>query len=72
MDQRKTGALISAARKEKSLTQKQLAEKLGITDKSISKWERGISFPDVSIVEELCQLLNLSVSELFAGRREDE
>lgn len=67
MDQSKIGKFIAECRKEKALTQMQLAEKLGITDKAISKWERGISLPDSSIMLELCDILGISVNELLSG-----
>ena len=69
MDQWKTGRFIAECRKEKNLTQMQLAEKLGITDKAISKWERGISMPDTSIMLELCDILGISVNELLSGEK---
>ena len=69
MDQVKIGKFIAACRKEESLTQMQLAEKLNITDKAISKWERGIAMPDTSIMLELCGLLHISVNELLSGER---
>ena len=67
MDQSKIGKFIADCRKKKALTQTQLAEKLGITDKAISKWERGISLPDSSIMLELCDILGISVNELLSG-----
>ena len=69
MDQWKTGRFIAECRKEKNLTQMQLAEQLGITDKAISKWERGISMPDTSIMLELCDILGISVNELLSGEK---
>lgn len=69
MDQLKIGKFIAERRKEKSLTQMQLAEKLGITDKAISKWERGIAMPDTSIMLELCDILSISVNELLNGEK---
>ena len=69
MDQLKIGKFISECRKTKNLTQMQLAEKLGITDKAISKWERGISMPDSSIMVELCDILGISVNELLSGEK---
>ena len=67
MNQLKIGKFIAECRKEKNLTQMQLAEKLGITDKAISKWERGLAMPDVSIMLELCDILGISVNELLSG-----
>ena len=69
MDQIKIGQFIAECRKQKGLTQMQLAEKLGITDKAISKWERGISMPDTSIMLELCDILGISVNELLSGEK---
>ena len=69
MDQLKIGKFIAERRKEKKLTQLQLAEKLGITDKAISKWERGIAMPDTSIMLEVCDILEISVNELLGGEK---
>ena len=69
MDQLKIGRFIAACRKEKGLTQAQLAEKLGITDKAVSKWERGIAMPDSSIMLQLCDILGISVNDLLCGER---
>ena len=69
MDQRKVGRFIADCRKKVNLTQRQLAEKLGITDKAISKWERGITMPDSAIMLELCDLLCISVNELLSGEK---
>ncbi len=67
MNQIKIGAFISERRKAKGWTQSQLAEKLGITDKAISKWETGRSMPDLSLFMPLCTLLDVTLNELFAG-----
>ena len=64
MDQLKIGKFIAECRKEKSLTQMQLAEKLGITDKAVSKWERGIAMTDSSIMLDVCGILGISVNVL--------
>ena len=69
MDQLKIGRFIAECRKQKNLTQMQLSEKLGITDKAISKWERGIAMPDSSIMLELCDILGISVNELLSGEK---
>ena len=71
MDQIKIGKFIAECRKRKNLTQMQLAEKLGITDKAVSKWERGVAMPDSSIMLELCDVLNISVNELLSGEKND-
>lgn len=67
MDVIKTGKYIAGKRKEAGLTQKQLAEKLSMSDKSVSKWERGVCLPDVSVYMELCGILGISINEFFAG-----
>ncbi|MBR2883775.1 MAG: helix-turn-helix domain-containing protein [Clostridia bacterium] len=69
MNQIKIGRFIAECRKKSNLTQMQLAEKLGITDKAISKWERGIAMPDTSIMLELCDILGISVNELLSGEK---
>ena len=69
MNQADTGRFIANCRKEKGLTQAQLAEKLNITDRAISKWETGKSMPDSSIMLELCQILDISVNELLSGEK---
>lgn len=66
--QNQIGTFIAQRRKEKNLTQKQLGEKLNVTDRAVSKWETGRSFPDVSLMEPLCRELDISVSELLAGK----
>ena len=71
MDQIKIGRFIAECRKKANLTQVQLAEKLGITDKAVSKWERGVSMPDTSIMLELCDILCISVNELLSGEKLD-
>ena len=67
MDLVKIGQYIAGKRKNLGMTQKQLAEKLGMSDKSVSKWERGICLPDVSIYSDLCLLLGISINEFLAG-----
>ncbi len=69
MDQVKIGKLISECRKSVNLTQMQLAEKLGITDRAVSKWETGKAMPDTSIMLELCDVLGISVNELLSGEK---
>ena len=69
MDQIKTGKFIAGLRKEKGLTQAQIAEMLNITDRAISKWETGKSMPDSSIMLELCGILGITVNELLSGER---
>lgn len=67
MDQMKIGRFIAERRKRVSLTQLQLAEKLGITDRAVSKWETGKAMPDASIMLELCGVLEISVNDLLCG-----
>ena len=67
MDQIKIGRFIAECRKRENLTQMQLAEKLGITDRAISKWENGRAMPDSSIMIELCEILKISVNDLLCG-----
>lgn len=71
MDQIKIGRFIADRRKNANLTQAQLAEKLGITDKAVSKWERGKAMPDSSLMLELCDILDISVNELLCGEKID-
>ena len=67
MDLIKIGKYIASKRKSLGMTQKQLAEKLGMSDKSVSKWERGVCIPDVSVYKELCSILGISLNEFLAG-----
>ena len=69
MNQEKIGKFIAQLRKEKKLTQQELATKLGITDRAISHWENGRSMPDVSIFQKLCEILDISVNELISGEK---
>lgn len=69
MDQIKIGKFIASCRKERGMTQAVLAEKLGITDRAVSKWETGKSLPDSGIMLELCELLEINVNELLSGER---
>ncbi len=72
MDLQKIGAYIAGKRKSLGLTQRELAEKLGMSDKSVSKWERGVCLPDVSVYRELCDILGISLNEFFAGEDLDD
>lgn len=67
MNQVKIGRFIAECRKKENMTQMQLAEKIGVTDRAVSKWETGKSLPDVSIMLELCALLNITVNDLLTG-----
>lgn len=62
------GSMIAALRKEQGMTQLELAEKMGVTDKAVSKWERDLSFPDVSSIPKLAEILHVSVDELMQGK----
>lgn len=67
MDQKKIGKFIAEKRKEQNLTQMQLAEKLGITDRAVSKWENGKALPDASLMLQLCEILHITVNDLLSG-----
>lgn len=71
MNHQKFGNFIIELRKENNMTQKELADKLHLTDKAISKWERGLSFPDIAILKPLSEILKVSVIELLNGEREN-
>lgn len=67
MNQIKIGKFISLKRKEKNITQSELAAKLNITDRAISKWENGVCLPDAGNMSELCKILDISINDLFSG-----
>ena len=69
MEQYVTGAAIKALREKKGLTQRDLAEQIGVSDKTISKWETGKGLPDITLLEPLSAALGISVTELLAGDR---
>lgn len=69
MDQEKIGKFIATLRKEKGLTQQELAEKLGITKNAVSKWERGLGLMDMSLLKPLSEILDVSVTEILNGER---
>ncbi len=71
MNQQDIGVFIAAKRKELNLTQEQLAAKIGVSNKTVSKWETGKNMPDYSVVEQLCKILNISVSELLSGKEKE-
>lgn len=71
MNQEKLGKFIAHKRKEKNMTQKQLALKIGVTDKAVSRWERGIGCPDISYLDDLSKTLNISIVELLKGEEID-
>lgn len=72
MDAKKTGRFICENRKKHGMSQKELADQLNITDKAISKWERGISFPDISMLIPLSETLEISLYDLLTGGENDE
>ena len=72
MDQVKIGKFIAEMRKEQNLTQKQLADKLDISDRTISKWECGKGMPDVGLMIPLCEEIKINVNELLSGERLSE
>lgn len=67
MNQEKIGLFIKLKRKEKKITQSDLADRLNVTDRAISKWENGICMPDVGIIPKLCEILNITINDLFSG-----
>lgn len=69
MDQEKIGRFIAELRKENSLTQKELAEKLSVSDRTVGNWERGRNLPDPSLFVPLCSILDITLTELFNGER---
>jgi len=71
MNQDKSGKFIAKLRKEKSMTQEQLAEKMGVSINAVSKWERGLSFPDVSLYKKLCKELGVNIEELINGEKDN-
>ena len=69
MNQEKIGKFIVECRKEKNLTQEQIAEKIGTSSKSVSRWENGKTMPDYTIIEDLTKILDISINEFFYGER---
>ncbi len=72
MNQEKIGKFIATLRKEHSMTQKELAQRLGVSDKTVSKWETGRGLPEISIMRCLCDTLEISINELLSGDKLDE
>ena len=72
MNAKKTGKFICENRKKQGMSQKELANKLHITDKAVSKWERGISFPDISMLIPIAEVLEISLYDLLTGGEADE
>ena len=71
MDQKKTGRLLKELRSEKGLTQEQLSEMLGVSNRSISRWENGVNMPDFDLVIELANYYQISIEELLDGERKE-
>ena len=72
MNQEKIGKFILELRKEKNMTQQELADKIGVTDRAISKWENGRGLPDLSLMKPLCDELGISINELISGEKIDK
>lgn len=72
MDNRKFGQFIQNLRKEKGWTQLELAEKLNVTDKAVSKWERGVGFPDIKMIEPLARALDVSILEIMCSEKNEK
>ena len=70
MDCKKVGLLIKQKRLEKNMTQQELADRLHITDRAISNWERGLRAPDISLLQELSNILGLSISDILSGEEQ--
>ena len=70
MDALYTGKVIAECRKELGLTQKELADKLGVTDKAVSRWENGKTLPDYTVLDSLCKALGISVNEFYYGEKQ--
>lgn len=71
MEKNTFGSMVAELRKEKGMTQADLAEKMGITDKAVSKWERDLSYPDIASIPRLAEILGVSVDELLSLKRPD-
>ena len=69
MEQEKIGKFIAECRKKQNLTQVQLGEKVGVTDKAVSKWESGLRLPDIAILNDLSNILNITTTELLNGKK---
>lgn len=72
MDQIKTGSFLREMRKEKGLTQEQLAEKLGVSNRSVSRWENGRNMPDFDLVTEMAHIYEISIEEILSGERKND
>ena len=69
MDQEKIGKFIAKCRKAKKITQSELAEQLGVTNRSVSNWENGKNMPDLSLFKPLCEILEITINELLSGEK---
>ena len=69
MNQEHIGKFIAECRKQKKMTQVELAEKLGVTEKSVSNWENGRNMPDLSLFKPICDILDISINELMSGEK---
>ena len=72
MNQQKIGNFILELRKERNMTQQELADKIGVTDKAISKWENGRGMPDLSLMKPLCTALGITINDLLSGEKIDK
>ena len=72
MNQEKIGKFITTCRKEKNLTQEELAEKLNVSNKSVSRWENGKNMPDYSVLNDLCNILDININELLSGEKDNK
>ena len=72
MNQEKKGKFIAECRKQKNLTQEQLSEILGVSSKSVSRWENGITLPDYTVLDSLCKALGISVNEFYYGEKKTD
>ena len=72
MDQIKIGAFLKTLRREKNMTQEQLAEQLGVSSRTVSRWETGSNIPDISLLAELAEFYDVSIPELIDGERKSE
>ena len=70
MNQEKTGAFLAECRKQKNLTQEQLSEILGVSSKSVSRWENGKTLPDYTVLDSLCKALGISINEFYYGEKQ--
>ena len=69
MDQKKIGKFIACLRKEKNMTQEQFAERLGVSNKTVSRWENGANMPDYSLLKDVCNVLGININELMSGEK---